>query len=165
LLGNLAVADPNDFDHAPLARLAGGLDVREPAEVGARRTQAGNDTVTFGHDVEDLVAPVGKGGTPGARQSLQAVERGGFGACAVRDEVVGEELRCRGPIITGDDPVDRSRVLVGRSVAAGKGRSEQTPDADERKFRECRLYKTAPVNNNLVLAYVGEHVLGMPRSY
>jgi acyl-CoA dehydrogenase len=35
----------------------------------------------------------------------------------------------------------------------------------ERKFRETRLYKTAPVNNNLVLAYVGEHVLGMPRSY
>jgi acyl-CoA dehydrogenase len=35
----------------------------------------------------------------------------------------------------------------------------------ERKFRECRLYKTAPINNNLVLAYVGEHVLGMPRSY
>ena len=35
----------------------------------------------------------------------------------------------------------------------------------ERKFRECRLYKTAPVNNNLVLAYLGEHVLGMPRSY
>jgi len=35
----------------------------------------------------------------------------------------------------------------------------------ERKFRECRLYKTAPVNNNLVLAYVGEHVLWMPRSY
>jgi acyl-CoA dehydrogenase len=35
----------------------------------------------------------------------------------------------------------------------------------ERKFRESRLYKTAPVNNNLVLAYVGQHVLGMPRSY
>jgi len=35
----------------------------------------------------------------------------------------------------------------------------------ERKFRECRLYKTAPITNNLVLAYVGEHVLGMPRSY
>jgi acyl-CoA dehydrogenase len=35
----------------------------------------------------------------------------------------------------------------------------------ERKFRECRLYKTAPVNQNLVLAYIGEHVLGMPRSY
>jgi acyl-CoA dehydrogenase len=35
----------------------------------------------------------------------------------------------------------------------------------ERKFREARLYKTAPVNQNLVLAYVGEHVLGLPRSY
>jgi acyl-CoA dehydrogenase len=35
----------------------------------------------------------------------------------------------------------------------------------ERKFRESRLYRTAPINNNLVLAYVGEHVLGMPRSY
>ncbi len=35
----------------------------------------------------------------------------------------------------------------------------------ERKFRESRLYRAAPINNNLVLAYVGEHVLGMPRSY
>jgi acyl-CoA dehydrogenase len=35
----------------------------------------------------------------------------------------------------------------------------------ERKFRECRLLITAPVANNLVLAYVGQHVLGMPRSY
>jgi len=35
----------------------------------------------------------------------------------------------------------------------------------ERKFRETRLYRTAPVNNSLVLAYVGHHVLGMPRSY
>ena len=35
----------------------------------------------------------------------------------------------------------------------------------ERKFREARLYKVAPVSNNLVLTYVGEHVLDMPRSY
>jgi len=35
----------------------------------------------------------------------------------------------------------------------------------ERKFRECRLYKTAPINQNLVMAYMGEHVLGMSRSY
>ena len=35
----------------------------------------------------------------------------------------------------------------------------------ERKFRETRLYTVAPINNNLVLAYVGQHVLGMPRSY
>jgi acyl-CoA dehydrogenase len=35
----------------------------------------------------------------------------------------------------------------------------------ERKFRETRLYSIAPVSNNLVLAYVAQHVLGMPRSY
>ena len=35
----------------------------------------------------------------------------------------------------------------------------------ERKFRETRLYTVAPVGNNLVLAYLGQHVLGMPRSY
>ena len=35
----------------------------------------------------------------------------------------------------------------------------------ERKFREARLFKTAPINQNLVMAFVGQHVLGMPRSY
>jgi acyl-CoA dehydrogenase len=35
----------------------------------------------------------------------------------------------------------------------------------ERKFRETRLYSVAPVSNNLVLAYLAHHVLGMPRSY
>jgi len=35
----------------------------------------------------------------------------------------------------------------------------------ERKFRETRLYQVAPVSTNLILAYVGEHVLGMPRSF
>jgi acyl-CoA dehydrogenase len=35
----------------------------------------------------------------------------------------------------------------------------------ERKFRETRLYSVAPVSNNLILAYLGQRVLGMPRSY
>jgi len=35
----------------------------------------------------------------------------------------------------------------------------------ERKFRETRLYKTAPISNNLVQAFVAQHVLGLPRSY
>jgi acyl-CoA dehydrogenase len=35
----------------------------------------------------------------------------------------------------------------------------------ERKFRETRLYSIAPVSNNLILAYLGQHVLGLPRSY
>jgi acyl-CoA dehydrogenase len=35
----------------------------------------------------------------------------------------------------------------------------------ERKFRETRLYQVAPISTNLILTYVAEHVLGMPRSY
>ncbi|MCA3186733.1 MAG: acyl-CoA/acyl-ACP dehydrogenase, partial [Cupriavidus sp.] len=35
----------------------------------------------------------------------------------------------------------------------------------ERKFRETRLYPVAPISTNLILSYVGEHCLGMPRSF
>ena len=35
----------------------------------------------------------------------------------------------------------------------------------ERKFRETRLYQVAPISTNLILSYLGEHVLGMPRSF
>jgi len=35
----------------------------------------------------------------------------------------------------------------------------------ERKFRETRLYQVAPISTNMILAYVAEHVLGLPRSY
>ena len=35
----------------------------------------------------------------------------------------------------------------------------------ERKYREARLYRVAPISTNLVLAYLAEHVLGLPRSY
>ena len=35
----------------------------------------------------------------------------------------------------------------------------------ERKFRETRLFRTAPISTNLILSYLAEHVLGLPRSY
>jgi alkylation response protein AidB-like acyl-CoA dehydrogenase len=35
----------------------------------------------------------------------------------------------------------------------------------ERKFRETRLYRTAPISTNLILSYLAEHVLGLPRSF
>jgi alkylation response protein AidB-like acyl-CoA dehydrogenase len=35
----------------------------------------------------------------------------------------------------------------------------------ERKFRETRLYQVAPISTNLILSFVAEHVLGLPRSY
>ena len=35
----------------------------------------------------------------------------------------------------------------------------------ERKFRETRLYQVAPISTNLILSYLAEHILGLPRSY
>ena len=35
----------------------------------------------------------------------------------------------------------------------------------ERKFRETRLYQIAPISTNLILSYIAEHVLGLPRSF
>ena len=35
----------------------------------------------------------------------------------------------------------------------------------ERKWREARLYQTAPISKNMILAYLGQNVLDMPRSY
>jgi alkylation response protein AidB-like acyl-CoA dehydrogenase len=35
----------------------------------------------------------------------------------------------------------------------------------ERKFRETRRYQVAPISTNLILSFIAEHVLGMPRSY
>ena len=35
----------------------------------------------------------------------------------------------------------------------------------ERKFRETRLYRIAPVSTNMILAYLSHKILGMPRSY
>jgi alkylation response protein AidB-like acyl-CoA dehydrogenase len=35
----------------------------------------------------------------------------------------------------------------------------------ERKWRECRLYQTAPISTNMILNFIGQNVLGMPRSY
>ena len=35
----------------------------------------------------------------------------------------------------------------------------------ERKFRETRLYQIAPISTNLILSYLAEHELGLPRSY
>jgi len=35
----------------------------------------------------------------------------------------------------------------------------------ERKWRECRIMRTAPISTNLIMGFIGQHVLGMPRSY
>jgi hypothetical protein len=55
-----------------------------------------------------------------------------------------------------------ARSYIGdRRTVRGQGHRGQMPDG---RFRESCLYKTAPINNDLVLAYIGRDVLGIPRS-
>jgi len=64
-------------------------------------------------------------------------------------------------LLAADASWDAANVAV--QTYGGFGFAE---DYDiERKFRETRLYQVAPISTNLILAYVAEHVLGLPRSY
>ncbi len=60
---------------------------------------------------------------------------------------------------------DASWLAANACMDAHGGWGFTTEYDVERKFRETRLYQIAPVSNSLVLAHVGHHVLGMPRSY
>ena len=53
---------------------------------------------------------------------------------------------------------------INRSGANGGAGFAREFDV-ERKFRETRLYQVAPISTNLILTYLAEHVLGLPRSY
>ena len=59
-------------------------------------------------------------------------------------------------------PPGRPLICASRPTAASASPTEYDV---ERKFRETRLYQVAPVSTNLILAYLAEHVLGLPRSY
>ena len=60
---------------------------------------------------------------------------------------------------------DRQSTLAGDAMTTFGGFAFAREYDIERKWREIRLYRTAPVSTNMILGYVGQHVLGMPRSY
>jgi acyl-CoA dehydrogenase len=91
------------------------------------------------------------------------------GAIAVRDRAVAlydSEEPC-GPEANMSKYLASEAAWEAANVAmdtfGGYGMAEEY--GIERKFREARLYLVAPVANNLVLSFVGQHVLGMPRSF
>jgi acyl-CoA dehydrogenase len=60
----------------------------------------------------------------------------------------------------------QASVAAGNAAMLAYGGNAFAVEYDiERKFRETKLLEIAPVNNNLVLAYLGQRVLGLPRSY
>jgi alkylation response protein AidB-like acyl-CoA dehydrogenase len=85
------------------------------------------------------------------RQGLEKFERG---------ENCGEEANM-GKMLAADAAWAAAEACV--QTHGGFGFAEEYDI--ERKFRETRLYQVAPISTNLVLSYIGEHVLGMPRSY
>jgi acyl-CoA dehydrogenase len=77
-----------------------------------------------------------------------------------RGEACGSEANMA-KLLAADASWEAANVAV--QTYGGFGFAE---DYDiERKFRETRLYQVAPISTNLILAYVAEHVLGLPRSY
>ncbi len=60
---------------------------------------------------------------------------------------------------------DASWEAANAAVQTHGGYGFATEYDIERKFRETRLYQVAPISSNLILSFVGEHVLGLPRSY
>ena len=80
-------------------------------------------------------------GLPAAAAILEEIQRSGCngGACHTQMYTMGTVLR--------------------------HGSPQQNADLFERKFRETRLYQVAPISTNLILAYLAEHVLELPRSY
>lgn len=90
-------------------------------------------------------------------------------AIAVRDRAVGlydDDLPC-GPEANMSKYLASEAAWEAANVAmdtfGGYGLAEEF--GIERKFREARLYLVAPVANNLVLSFVAQHVLGLPRSF
>jgi len=74
---------------------------------------------------------------------------------------------------TGGEEANMAKLLASEASWAAADMCVQTfggfgfaEEYDvERKFREARLYTVAPISTNLILSYIAEHVLGLPRSY
>ena len=125
-----------------------------------KATQYANDRVVFG-------APIGKN---------QAVQ---FPIARAWAELEAADMICRRAAALFDNgqecgaDANIAKLLASESAWKAADTAMQTFGGFgfareyeiERKWREVRLYQIAPISTNLILGYVGQHVLGMPRSY
>ena len=58
-----------------------------------------------------------------------------------------------------------SGLKMGEACMQTFGGFAYAREYDIERRREARLYRTAPISTNLILSYIGQHVLGMPRSF
>jgi acyl-CoA dehydrogenase len=126
----------------------------------AQASRYASERVVFGHPIgrnQGVEFPIAR--------AHAAVEAAGL----VRDRAArlfDEELPCAADANTAKLLASEASWQAANACVDTFGGYGFAADYDvERKFRETRLYCVAPVSNNLVLAYIGHHVLGMPKSY
>ncbi|HSF95334.1 MAG TPA: acyl-CoA dehydrogenase family protein [Thermohalobaculum sp.] len=125
-----------------------------------RATDYAKERVVFGHPIgrnQGIQFPIAR-----AYASLQAAELLVHKAAALFD--AGQDCGAE---------ANMGKMLASEAAWAAAEAAMQTCGGFafareygiERKWRECRLYQTAPISTNMILAYIGQHILGMPRSY
>ncbi|MGE5834174.1 MAG: acyl-CoA dehydrogenase family protein [Acidobacteriota bacterium] len=125
-----------------------------------RATKYANDRVVFGRPIgqnQGVQFPIAR-----AHVNLDAADLMRIRAAELfdRHEPCGAEANMA-KLLAADASWEAANVAV--QTHGGFGFAE---DYDiERKFRETRLYQVAPISTNLILTYIAEHVLGLPRSY
>jgi len=125
-----------------------------------RATDYAKERVVFGHPIgrnQGIQFPIAR-----AYASLQAAELLVHKAAALFD--AGQDCGAE---------ANMGKMLASEAAWAAAEAAMQTHGGFafareygiERKWRECRLYQTAPISTNMILAYIGQHILGLPRSY
>jgi acyl-CoA dehydrogenase len=125
-----------------------------------RASKYANDRVVFGRPIgqnQGVQFPIAR-----AHVNVEAADLMRIRAAEMfdRGEACGAEANMA-KLLAADASWEAANVAV--QTHGGFGFAE---DYDiERKFRETKLYQVAPISTNMILAYVAEHVLGLPRSY
>ncbi len=125
-----------------------------------RAVKYANERVVFGHPIgqnQGVQFPIAK-----AHMSLEAANLMRWKACDLFDSAqkCGAEANMA-KYLAAEASWEAANACLDTHGGFGFAAEYDV----ERKFRETRLYKVAPINQNLVLAFVGQHVLGLPRSY
>ncbi len=125
-----------------------------------RATRYARERVVFGRPIgqnQGVQFPIAR-----AHVNIEAADLMRFEAADLfdRGEPCGAEANMA-KLLAADASWEAANVAV--QTYGGFGFAEEYDI--ERKFRETRLYQVAPISTNLILTFVAEHVLGMPRSY
>ena len=125
-----------------------------------KSTNYANERYVFGRPIgqnQGIQFPIAK-----AYATMKAAELMVYHAAKLYDkgESIGEEANTA-KLLAADASWAAAEACV--QTHGGFGFAEEYDI--ERKYREARLYQVAPISTNLILSYLAEHVLGMPRSY